>query len=480
MVLKHKLFRLCTLSFFLVIEYKAMAQGWVTDEVSKDNSGGIFSGILGFILLIGIIWFVGYVGDVIYENKQIHKNKKKQEYESSQPKSIGQPIVPKVKTEDIIIQMLRYDGIDNTSDKDYSVKQEFAPSIEDLSYIEKEKENYALTEITQIEEDNACKNWGKPENKEYESWYDGEAIYSVDGKKIIVFEDRTDGHKMNDKVEIICDEAFQRMPNSWKGPFPSSLKIMGNCLYSYSCDNNYIIPESVEIITGNPFANCLGGQIECLSPYFVYDDNGILYDKEKKKVVSVMWSDEIEDEDIYLDPNVIMIGRYSFYLVIIGKNKTLLLPPSVLYIGDSAFKASWMNVIFSLGTIEIGNSAFEESHITNIAIPMSISKIGIAAFANCNLLESVTLSPNIEILDIRTFYKCERLNHVHIPQGVKVIKRDCFSKCKSLNEVWFPNSLEKIEKGAFSECPLTIVVLSKDTIVETGAFPHTCTIRYRN
>ena len=68
MVLKHKLFRLCTLSFFLVIEYKAMAQGWVTDEVSKDNSGGIFSGILGFILLIGIIWFVGYVGDVIYEN----------------------------------------------------------------------------------------------------------------------------------------------------------------------------------------------------------------------------------------------------------------------------------------------------------------------------------------------------------------------------------------------------------------------------
>lgn len=161
MVLKHKLFRLCTLSFFLVIEYKAMAQGWVTDEVSKDNSGGIFSGILGFILLIGIIWFVGYVGDVIYENKQIHKNKKKQEYKSSQPKSIGQPIVPKVKKEDIIIQMLRYDGIDCIADKDYYVQQDLAPSVEDLEFIEKEKESYALTKILQSDKDNAVTDWWK-------------------------------------------------------------------------------------------------------------------------------------------------------------------------------------------------------------------------------------------------------------------------------------------------------------------------------
>ena len=41
------------------------AQSWVIDETSKENSGGIFSGIIGFILLLGIIWVIGYFFDQI-------------------------------------------------------------------------------------------------------------------------------------------------------------------------------------------------------------------------------------------------------------------------------------------------------------------------------------------------------------------------------------------------------------------------------
>lgn len=481
MISKQFIIRQSSLLLFLLIECKAIAQGWVTDEVSKDNSGGFFSGIIGLVLLLGLIWIIGYGVDKIKDDKFIrNRNKNVQEYKNSQQKSAPKPTGPKVKTEDIIVKMLHYDGKDYLADKDQSAQLDVLPSIDDLAFIDKEKASYELTDIRQNEKEDACKNWGKPENKEYESWYDGEALYSVDGKKIISFEDRTDGHEMKNGVEIICDEAFQRMPNSWKGPFPSSIKVLGNCLYSYSCDNNYIIPESVEIITGNPFANCLGGQIDCLSPHFVYDDNGILYDKERKKVISVMWSDDIEEDKIHIDPNVVMIGRFSFNLVLIGKNKTLSLPPSVLFIGENAFKASWMNIVLSWGTIEIGNSAFAESHITCFKMPASISKIGIAAFAKCRLLESITISPNIEVLDESTFYECERLNHVYIPNGVKIIKGNCFFGCKSLNEVWFPNSIKKIEKNAFSGCPLTTVVLSKNTIIEEGAFPNTCIIQYRS
>lgn len=477
---KQYVLRLYVLSFLLVNIYKVVAQGWVTDEASKDNSGGIFSGVLGILLLLGVIWLIGYIGDKIQDEKKTRERRNSRQNDNTSLTHSGTKQTPhKTHTEDKIILMLQYDGLEcfqyNTTKSE--VQQ---PSIEDVSFIKKEKENYELTKILQVEEETASKNWGKPENKEYESWYDGEALYSVDGKKIIDFEDRTEGHPMKDSVEIICDNAFDRMPNSWKGPFPPSLKVLGNCLYSYDCDSIFIIPKSVEIITGNPFAHCLGGHINCLSSHFVYDDNGVLYDKERKKVVSVMWYDEIEDDNIYIAPTVIMIERFSFYSVLLGKNKTLVLPSNVLYVGDSAFKASWLNVVLSWGTIEIGESAFEDSHITSIGLPTSITKVGIAAFAHCRLLESVILSPNIEVLDYRTFEECDKLNHVRIPQGVKVIKRNCFCKCKNLDEVWLPNSLVKIETRAFQGCPLTVVVLSRNTIVENEAFPSTCIFRYRN
>lgn len=56
------------------------AQSWVIDETSKDNSGGIFSGIIGFILLLGIIWVIGYIFDQI---KDKNNHNKKVDYHSS-------------------------------------------------------------------------------------------------------------------------------------------------------------------------------------------------------------------------------------------------------------------------------------------------------------------------------------------------------------------------------------------------------------
>ena len=459
----------------ILVSLSVNAQGWVVDEASKDDSGGVFSGILGFVLLIGVVWIIGYVSDKISEDKDIRKkNNARQKTVLSKPNKNVAQASPQPKNDDVLNKMLLYDGL-----IDQSEKQNIVHSIDDLAFINQEKENYALTEILQVERESASNNWGKPENKEYEDWYDGQAIYSLDGKKIIDFEDRTDGHIMKDKVEVICDGAFERMPNSWKGPFPSSLKVLGNCLYSYDCDYKYIIPKSVETITGNPFAKCCG-QIECLSPHFVYDSNGILYDKDKKKVISVFWNYEIEGNHIFIDPHTIMIGRNAFQMIIIGDKSKLVIPPSVLFIGDSAFEGSNINVTLSNGITEIGNSAFFATYFKEFILPPSVTKVGIAAFAHCASLEHITISPNIEVLDFRTFEKCEKLNHVYLPNGMRIIKNSCFSGCESLNEVWFPNSLEKIEKDAFKDCPLMIAVISRKTIVEEGAFPSSCKILFRD
>lgn len=473
--------KLLAIFFSLSMRVTLFAQGWVIDEVSKDDSGGIFSGIMGVFLLIGLVWFIGYIMDKKSEDRDIRKRRKTRLTNKEAITKTGVKLVDtRSKTEAILSRMLLYDGKDPNCFEDNLDKKEVPLFSPDYSFINNEINNYALTKIGEEEWDKASKNWGKQENEEYENWCDGQAVYSIDGKKILDFEDRTDGHKMKESVEIICDEAFQRMPNSWKGPFPSSLKILGNCLYSYHCDNHFIIPKSVEIITGNPFAYCLEGQIECMSPHFIFDKNGIMYDIEKKKVVSVMWDFEIEDEDVRIDPHVIMIGRFSFHLVIIEKNKTLVIPPSVLYIADSAFKSSWINVVLSEGIVELGNSAFAESHISDFVLPFSISKVGIGAFESCVYLERITLSPNLEVLNTRTFWGCKKLNHIYIPNGVKVIKNSCFEKCETLNEIWLPNSIERIEKYAFGGCPLPFVVISKKTIVEEEAFPSNCKIIYRD
>ncbi len=477
---KRNIIRLCTLSFFLVIEYKALAQGWVTDEASKDNSGGIFSGIIGLALLLGVIWFIGYVVDMIKENKQIrNKNKEIRESKKSQSKSVAQPTAPKVKTEDIINQMLRNDGKKTLSDKEQSVQQEFTPSSDDLLFIEKEKETYALTEILQSDKDNATTDWWKDDQKEHWKRDHGEADYSSDGKKLIFFWNKTEGYTINEGVEIICDESLSNLTSDDNDVLlPSTVKILGNRLYYYNWRDSFVIPNSIEIITGNPFATCRG-EIECLSPHFIYD-NDILYDVDKKKIISVMWVYSESDDNKQIDPHVVLIGRYAFYGIILVRKTPLTIPSSVLFIGESAFEKTCFDICLSIGTVEIGDSAFAESQIHNLVLPLSVSKIGNNVFANCEFLEHISISPNIEVLSNGAFLNCKRLNKVFIPKGVKIIRNNCFKGCSSLNEVWFPDSLERIERGAFSECPLTIAVLKKNTLVEEGALPNSCIIRYRS
>lgn len=476
---KRNIIRLCTLSLFLVIKYKALAQGWVTDEASKDNSGGIFSGVMGLALLLGVIWLIGYVVGMINKNKQIrNKNKEIQESKKTHPKSVAQPTAPIVKTEDLINQMLRYDGKESLSDKEQSVQQVFAPSNDDLVFIEKEKETYALTEILQSDKDNAITDWWKDDQKEHWTRDHGEADYSSDGKKLIFFWNKTEGYTINEGVEIICDESLSNLTSDDNDVLlPSTVKILGNRLYYYNWRDSFVIPNSIEIITGNPFTTCRG-KIECLSPHFVYEKD-ILYDKDKKKIISVMWEYSESDDNKQIDPHVVMIGRYAFYGVILVRKMPLTIPSNVLYIGESAFEKTGFDISMSNGTIEIGNSAFAESHIHNFVLPLTVSKIGNNVFANCEFLEHISLSPNIEVLSNGAFLNCKRLNKVFIPKGVKIISNNCFKGCSSLNEVWFPNSLEKIERGAFSECPLTIAVLPKVTLVEEGALPNTCIIKYR-
>ena len=352
--------------------------------------------------------------------------------------------------------------------------QPVAITKKEIAYINNEIMDYSLSSYTEEERSNKVIDWGVCEDDEHEPNDEGLAIYTADGNKLIELCCDED-YKIKKGTKIICDGAFAIASSDITISFPSSVKVFGNYLYDYVEKDKFIIPKSIQKITGNPFATC-NGMIECKSPFFIYE-RGVLYDQNKLKVISVMW--DWQDTDVEIDPNVIMIGRFAFYKKFLG-DTIMVIPPNTRYIGEYAFYGSYMkDYILSSKLVEIGEHAFFGSNIKKVTLPYSLTIMGKGTFACCDGLECVTLSPNLEVLESEAFYHCEKLQKIIIPEGIKIIKSECFLFCGSLEMVYLPNSLLKIEKDAFVGTKLQSVVASKNTIVENGAFPSNCAIYYR-
>ena len=340
--------------------------------------------------------------------------------------------------------------------------------------LNKLRKDYEITSIKQEDWENKEVDWGKHVNETHEIWDRGEASYSRDGQKFLVFESNTDEYNVREGVEILCDYAFSGFHGEKKIALPYSLKIIGNFVFWQSHPKKIVIPEGVVKITGNPFIAC-SVYPECKSPHFCYVDN-ILYDKDKVRIISVINNIQVAINNLPIDipSSVKIIGRYSFYEISCGP---LIIPNSVLFVGDSAFHSTIIKDI-KLGEhiIDIGEKAFAWSYIKRMTMPDSVKTLGKSAFEHCENLSEIKLSSSLAIIEEKVFYFCEDLNEISIPEGIRIIKKEAFSWCKNLRKIHLPNSLERIETEAFMCCGLSEVTLPKQTIVEEGAFMENCKI----
>lgn len=464
--------RITTIIISLFISSTICAQGWVMDEASKDDSGGIFSGIMGLFLLIGVIWFIGYIMDKISEDRDIRERRKLKKQNNTQP--LHQAVQKKGET----IPNVSIDQLILDEDKaKFSLINIPKPPVvkmllEQKEYIKKMKIDYVLSETKKDDFKNAVIEWGEP--FKYDIERPANAFYSSDGKKLLRC--TPPRYRIKEGVEIIADNSLKEN-NKKTIELPSTVKVIGNCVFFHSNITSFVIPQSVETITGNPFVKCsvlLGNS----SPNFLLS-NHVLYDKEKLRIISVLSYDI--DIDYCFESSVIVIGRFSFYGVSDDRFPIIELPPHIKYIGESAFEESKFRQIGLCDEItEIDKSAFKRSSITNMILPKSLQKLGESAFEDCIDLEDITIFGNLQSIEIKSFCGCTNLNHVYIPEGVKYLKSKCFYDCKSLTEVRFPNSVMIIKEHAFIGCPLDNVVLSRNTVVEKGAFPSGCQILFRD
>jgi hypothetical protein len=108
--------------------------------------------------------------------------------------------------------------------------------------------------------------------------------------------------------------------------------------------------------------------------------------------------------------------------------------------------------INALPVTTIGTNAFENSGLSSVTIPGSVTSIGQQGFYACSGLTSVTIPGSVSSLGLSAFEDCSRLTSVTISNGVSSLGPGAFFECWGLTNVTIPGSVTNIGDSAFTDC----------------------------
>ena len=133
----------------------------------------------------------------------------------------------------------------------------------------------------------------------------------------------------------------------------------------------------------------------------------------------------------------------------------LVIPNSLTSISSYAFSGCYglTSVTIPNSVASIGDYTFSSCKgLTSISIPNSVTSIGEGAFAGSSGLISISLPNNVTSIGYSTFSRCKALTSVTIPNGVTIIGGDAFEECSALTSVSIPSSVTSIGYKAFYGC----------------------------
>lgn len=105
--------------------------------------------------------------------------------------------------------------------------------------------------------------------------------------------------------------------------------------------------------------------------------------------------------------------------------------------------------------IQVGKRAPWYSYKTNIrklTISEGITRIGNAAFYECDSLTDLTIPGTVTHIGVRAFEYAEGLEVLSLPQGVTTLELASFDYCTSLKNVYIPDTVTSVGAGVFMQC----------------------------
>ena len=198
----------------------------------------------------------------------------------------------------------------------------------------------------------------------------------------------------------------------------------------------------------------------------------------------------IPEEVTYMNRTrrVTSIGESAFYYC--GGLTSVTIPNSVTRIGGYAFYvcsnlkivivsdiAAWCGISFGNGysnPLSYAHHLYsdENTKITDLIIPNSVTSIGDDAFYGCSGLASVTIPNSVTSIGESAFDGCSGLTSVTIPNSVTSIGTGAFNVCSGLTSVTIGNSVTSMGAFAFARCSgLTSVTIPNSvTSIADDAF----------
>lgn len=173
---------------------------------------------------------------------------------------------------------------------------------------------------------------------------------------------------------------------------------------------------------------------------------------------------------------VIPMTANGYTVVGIGDNafaycnlKTVLMPPTLTYIGARAFTESGLlSIEWPAGVSEISKGTFSGcNNLKSITFSGRVREIGVSAFEDCSALTSIDIPESVTSIGSRAFAG-SGLTSVTLPYRVLTISESTFAGCSDLSSVTFDGDVESVGYGAFEGAGLVSVTLP-ETVVELGA-----------
>lgn len=245
------------------------------------------------------------------------------------------------------------------------------------------------------------------------------------------------------------NDAVVNIPSEING---TPVTTIGNAAFRDSSVTSVTIPASVTEIGANAFAGCTNltsvnyeGDWSNLT---IQSGNPAVEDAAKDAA-----NEQLFDFEFILNNTAVVVISYKGTAADVtipsrykGKPVTVIDP--VAFYNNSAVTS----VTIPDSVTAIPDYAFGFcSQLTNISIPNSVTFIGLSAFNSCTSLKSITLPSSLSTIQSYAFYNCGNLKTIRIPVSVTSIGNCAFDRCPNLMTVTYPGSKtqwDAISKGS--------------------------------